>query len=136
MNQAISLLKKKNARITRAREAVISIIFEANFPLDAPTIISKLNSKNIKVNKTTVYRELDFLLKNGLLKLVFLKPSIVHYESALLPHHHHLVCTNCDSIEEVDCVIDEDKLLKKVEKKGFNLKNHKFEMYGVCASCI
>lgn len=133
--RVLHFLHTKNARITRAREAIIDIIFSKRKPLSAAEVISNLKRKNVFVNKTTVYRELDFLLKNGLLKPVFLKPGTVHYESAFLPHHHHLVCDTCGSIAEIDCVVDEQKLLQKIKTNGFEVKQHKFELYGTCTNC-
>lgn len=129
------LLKNENARMTRARSAVISAVYGSKAPVSAPKIISILNRRGIDINKTTVYRELSFLVEKKVFKEVFLRPNIVHYESALLPHHHHLVCNDCGSVEEVDCVVSEKELSKKMKEKGFSIKNHKFEMYGVCARC-
>jgi len=133
--QATRLLKGKNARITRAREAIVDTVYSSDSPIDAAKVLERLASININVNKTTVYRELAFLVENNILKEVYLKPGVVHYESAFMPHHHHLVCTNCGNIGEIDCIIDENRLLKKTSSKGFSLENHKFEMYGLCVSC-
>lgn len=134
-DQALNLLHNRNARITRAREAIIGIIFSETKPVSAPEIINNLKNKHVLVNKTTVYRELDFLRKNGILKTVFLKPGKLHYESAFLPHHHHLVCDTCGSISEIGCVVDEQKLLQKIRTKGFEIKQHKLELYGTCTNC-
>lgn len=128
-------LRNKGARITTARKNIVKTILNADGPVSAIEILNKLDESGDSVNKTTVYRELDFLFKHGVLKLVYLKPGIVHYESAYLPHHHHLVCTNCESVEEIDCIIDEQALLKKVKKRDFQLKGHKFELYGLCVNC-
>ena len=133
--EPIALLRKKNARITRARSAIVNTIFSEDKPISAPRILVKLQKESASVNKTTVYRELSFLVKSDILREVFLRPNIIHYESALLPHHHHLVCNNCGKIEGVDCVVDEAKLLLKTKPRGFKLENHKFEMYGACVNC-
>src|SRR3989338_238340 len=129
--RAIALLRGENARMTHARKAIVDLVFSLNSPI---SVLKGLAKKDIGVNKTTVYRELSYLVKSNILKEVFIKPNSIHYESALLPHHHHLICNNCGSVEEVDCVINERKLLQKIKSKGFDLKTHKFELYGTCAS--
>src|SRR5690554_6354407 len=120
LQTTIEKLKSIGARITPARKVILEIVFGEEVPMSAIDIQEKLEKRNVKVNKTTVYRELDYLLHQGILKLVYLVPGIAHYESASLPHHHHLVCDNCGKVEEVDCVIDQAMLLKKTDKKGFN----------------
>lgn len=135
MQNLLELLRDKNARITPAREAILNSVYFSTSPINAKKVLRNLEKKNIKVNKTTVYRELYFLVQNNFLKEVYLKPGVVHYESALLPHHHHLVCNDCGSVTEVDCLIDENELALKAKQKGFALKNHKFELYGLCVNC-
>ena len=121
--------------MTRARKAIVDLVFSLSSPVSAASVLGDLAKRDIIVNKTTVYRELSFLVKNNILKEIFIKSSLVLYESALLPHHHHLVCVSCGSIDEVDCVVDEKKLQAKVKSKKFNLENHRFELYGTCVTC-
>ena len=134
VSKELGLLKEKKARITKAREAILKVVL-AYGPISANKVLIKLGKAGLNVNKTTVYRELAFLLRNNVLKEVYLEAGIVHYESALLPHHHHLVCNNCGSVEEIDCVLDQPALVKKTKSKGFLLQTHKFELYGRCANC-
>lgn len=133
--QVADLLKRKKTRVTVARNAIIDVVFADIKPVSAPKILDTLRENNILVNKTTVYRELMFLVNNKILKQVYITPNIIHYESAFLPHHHHLICNNCGGVQEVDCVVDTTKLLQKVNDKGFDVNNHRFELYGTCANC-
>lgn len=128
-----NLLKQKGARITRARSAILDAVFSHKTPLSAPKILKKLEKKGLKVNKTTVYRELSFLVKNNILQEVFIKPSIIHYESAFLPHHHHLICDNCGDVKEIK--MNEKLLLGSVPKTDFTIKRHNLEFFGLCVNC-
>lgn len=134
-SQATELLKTRRARLTRARKAIVDIFLSGSSPIGAKAILTELEKRDIKVNKTTVYRELSFLTANNILREIFIKPNMVQYESALLPHHHHLVCNSCGKVSEVDCVIDEQKMLSAIKTKGFSVKTHKLELYGICVNC-
>ncbi len=127
------LLRDTDLRNTPARRAIVGLIHKAARPVSAPEIMLNLEKENLLVNKTTVYRELAFLVKKHIVCEVYLKPDLVHYESALLPHHHHLVCDNCGRVEEIQ--MDESALLSFIKKTKFKVKRHSLEFFGLCPKC-
>lgn len=134
--EAISLLRSHKKRITRTRKLTLELIYSKG-PIPGPDLLKALRQKNHKVNKSTLYREIKFLLNQGLIMEVKLNPYIVHYESAHLNHHHHLVCENCGDIEEIVCNELERPILdleKRIAPK-FLIKKHNLEFYGVCSAC-
>jgi len=131
----ISSLQDKGHKITKVRRGVIKIFSDVSIPLSANQVEQMLFKVDINVNKATIYRELQFLLKNGFIVEVYLHPSEVSYESSKLKHHHHLVCDKCGSIDNVtNCLADalEEDIYKK---KGFRIKSHTLEFYGICKNC-
>jgi len=131
----ISSLQDKGHKITKVRRGVIKIFSDVSIPLSANQVEQMLFKVDINVNKATIYRELQFLLKNGFIVEVYLHPSEVSYESSELKHHHHLVCDKCGSIDNVtNCLADalEEDIYKK---KGFSIKSHTLEFYGICKNC-
>ena len=125
-------------RITRARRALVSLLVNANLPLGAPEIGERLASDGVRVNKTTVYRELEFLKGRGYVVEVLIGDGLRRFE--LKPegrsHHHHLVCTECNSVACVEieqCIGDQ---LKQIEEhSNFKVKEHSLKLFGVCQRC-
>lgn len=136
LDLTLSSLQDKGHRITKVRQEVVKIFSENSIPLSANQIEEMLPKAGLVVNKATIYRELQFLSKNGYLMEVYLHPNEVSYESAELKHHHHLVCDSCGSIDNVtNCLVQE--LEEDVyKKKGFRIKRHTLEFYGICAKCV
>ncbi len=95
----ITKLKQEGFRITTARRAIVEIFFSNKKPLTIHQITRFLEKKHIVVNKTTVYRELAFLVKYGFIHELQIANNIVHYELEDQLHHHHLVCKSCGNIE-------------------------------------
>lgn len=132
-------LRKKSHRLTRSRRAIIEIILRSKAPLTARTVRQQLTAQQIIVNKTTVYRELEFLKKQGIVREVHLLPNIRHFESAYLSHHHHVVCDHCERVIKVTSFTVEhgihmvNKAMK--EDHGFEIARHKLEFYGTCRRC-
>jgi Fe2+ or Zn2+ uptake regulation protein len=136
-DSALNINKSKKKRVTPIRKTVVEIIFESDSPISAPEILRSLEKRGLSANKTTVYRELDFLMRQDLVQKVNLSPYKIHYEPSYLKHHHHLVCKNCGDIDEIICSELEkpmSKLVRRVSKR-FKIKDHNLEFYGYCYNC-
>lgn len=124
-------LKSKGFRITKARAAILELLEKSNAPISADEIVVSLG-----VNKSTVYRELDFLKSQDLITDIRLDDSKNMYESKSKSHHHHLYCIKCKKIEEVEMGNDLDVFEKKLEKDTkFKIKKHSLEFFGTCLTC-
>jgi len=131
--KVINDLQKLKFRITIARKEIIKIFSLSKKPLSAKDVYKKLIKKNVIVDLTTVYRELNFLQKNDYLIEIHLHSNEKFFESSKLAHHHHLICDNCGTIEDIDgCLLQN---LDSVMAKGFLINRHVLEFYGLCAKC-
>lgn len=102
-------------------------------PLSAIEILEKLKTKGLKVNKTTVYRELEYMLIQKLLIQINFGDGKIRYETSSGEHHHHFVCDNCGLVEEV--ALDESLLFNALKKTHFAIKRHSLEFFGLCSNC-
>lgn len=131
-------IRKKGKKLTLTRRAIIEMLLSSHTLLSAPEIQGKLEDLGISVNKTSVYRELQFLLNHKIIQEVSLKSGVTHYESALLPHHHHVTCTSCGESKDIDTKSLDDslgKLEKEITSQGFSVSEHSLEFYGLCPKC-
>lgn len=120
---------------TKTRSAIIEILTKVKEPLDVQSIASILAKKGIKTNQTTIYRTLQTYTDSQLVKRVELQEGKFRYELASLPHHHHIICTNCGKIEDIESCGLED-VEKRIEKKtSYAIKNHSAEFFGLCKNC-
>ena len=136
--QILKKLKQGGARITKTRSLLLDIFLSSREPLSAVSLRKILSDRGIAVNKTTVYRELAFLVDRGIVGATRVKSGILCYEFLLREHHHHLVCEICGKICDIQCKELEGKmkvLEKRVSKEGFTIRRHDLEFFGVCANC-
>jgi len=132
----ISTLRDKGFRITYIRKQIIVIFSRVKKPLSARDIYTNLISKKINVNRTTVYRELEFLVNQNYLNPVYIKPQEISYEAANLVHHHHLICEVCGKVDNITNCLADNFERDVFRKKRFKIKKHTLEFYGVCAKCL
>ncbi len=132
----LTALKKNGHRITTARKAVVQALTAVQAPLGATELHAMLQKKGLETNKVTVYRELAFLEEKGIASAVTFKDGTKRYEIADADHHHHLICTSCKSVQDVEMAHDLDHVEKKIRKeKSFTVQSHSLEFYGLCGEC-
>jgi Fur family ferric uptake transcriptional regulator len=129
-------LKEKGHRFARIRKAILDLLVKSSDPLSSPDIQRLLSKRKIDANKTTVYRQLAFLKEQNLVRELQFGDNAKRYEIMPENHHHHIVCTNCDKIEDVELARDLDTEEKSIaENKNFKVINHSLEFYGICGKC-
>lgn len=133
--EKIRISNQYGLRPTKTREALLGIFAEIQRPLSVPELQKLFVKKGIVVNKTTLYRELDNLVKNNILHTVQISPERISYEQSSR-HHHHFVCQKCDRITDLSFC---EEVLKKIslalKQEGKLLQKHSFEFFGICEFC-
>lgn len=133
----IAQLKVQGCKITKAREAIINIFLNIRSPLSAGEILDNLKNIKINVNKTTVYRELDFLKDKTLVKELHIGDGKRRYELRDDTHHHHVICLKCDKIECVElpeCIKKQEHMASM--KSNYKIIEHSLKFYGICPNCL
>ena len=128
----IQKLKSDKKRLTPGRVNIVKLFCNANSPITADFIVKKTG-----LNKTSVYREIEFLTKEKYLQDVEFGDGTKRYELTSLDHHHHLICLKCKDVEDVkveEQLSEEEKLIEKYKK--FKVIKHNLEFFGYCKKCI
>ena len=131
------ILKEKRLKITKPRKAIMRIITEAKEPISAEDIYMKAMQFNIKMNLSTIYRNLEILEKSEVINKLSLEgEDKQYYDLKKKIHCHYLVCLSCKKvIPLLDCPLEDYE--KEVENKtGFLITGHNFEFYGYCSDCL
>ena len=135
-NQIISTLRNKGFKITKVRSGIVEKFINAVIPLSANDLIAEFQKQNLKVNKTTIYRELDFLLSENIIKQIQFGEGQKRYELEDFKHHHHLICLNCRKVEDIELKVDlEKEEARFLKQNGFKVINHSLEFFGYCKDC-
>ena len=135
-NLLSNALKKEGLRHTIQRQAVWDEIKSNDDHRDAEQIYSALRKNNLNVSRATVYRTIDVLYKNNLIRKIELGDSPSKYENKVnSDHHDHIICVQCGRIDEfVDDKIEsqQDKI---IDKLGLKMIRHIHQLFVLCKDC-
>tara|TARA_B100001123_G_scaffold69703_1_gene78055 strand:+ start:126 stop:548 length:423 start_codon:yes stop_codon:yes gene_type:complete len=135
-NLLSNALRKEGLRHTIQRQAVWDEIKSNDDHRDAEQIYSALRKNNLNVSRATVYRTIDVLYKNNLIRKIELGDSPSKYENKVnSDHHDHIICVQCGRIDEfVDDKIEsqQDKI---IDKLGFKMIRHIHQLFVLCKDC-
>lgn len=136
VDQVIEQLKENGHRITKTRRLVIESMVTHAMPVSVQELLQVWSKKRMSVNKTTLYRELDFLEEQGIVRQVQLGQDRKRYELTMGAHHHHIRCIECGRIEDVDFPDHLRSTVNHIQKNTkFTVIDHSLEFVGVCADC-
>ena len=121
----------KGVKLTDQRKIIAKIMSEAQDHPDVDELYNRASKIDPKISIATVYRTVKLFEEVGILAKHDFKGSKARYEELNEGHHDHLIDIKTGEIIEF---VDEDieKLQKKVaDKYGYNLVDHRLELYGV-----
>lgn len=128
----VQQLKQKGLKVTPQRIAIYEAVVELKNHPTAENIIDYIKKKHPNISVGTVYKVLDSLVENQLLKKVKNERDVMRYD-AVMQKHHHLYCSKTDKIEdyedpELDKLIADYFAKKKI--KGFKVKDISLQITG------
>lgn len=132
-------LKGKGYKLTPQRRAIVDILInnEGNH-LTAEEIYDLVKVDCPEIGLATVYRTILLLEEIGIISKIDLgdncsRYELVHEEES--HYHHHLICTDCGKISEVEGDLLETLENNIEQKYEFHIKNHSLKFYGLCKKC-
>ena len=129
------LLAARGVRATKQRVEVLAELARERDDVTAQTLWRRLREGGSKTGLATVYRTLSLLHEQGVVDSLSHHGTELCYRLCTAAHHHHLVCTSCHRVVEVEqCGLD--GWLDEVGKRyGFVATDHRVEIAGLCAAC-
>ena len=125
-------LKEKGLKITPQRIVILEAIHHLNNHPTAESIIGYIKKVHPNIATGTVYKVLNVLEENKLIKRVTTERDIMRYD-AVLEHHHHLYDSKSDLIKDYFDEELDDLLKDYFEKKnipGFRIEDVVLEIKG------
>jgi Fur family ferric uptake transcriptional regulator len=126
----LEMLRKEGLRFTQQRQAVWNEIKKSHEHRDAEEIYISIRNSGSKVSRATVYRTIDVLVNNRLLRKMDMGDGRNRFEPRLDDKHHdHIICLETGDI--IEFYSDElEKLQETIAKDhGYELVRHVHQLF-------
>jgi len=123
-----------NTDITKRQEQLLEELDRCDDELSGQELHRQLINKGKSMGLTTVYRNLQILIKHGLIRSRHLPTGEVLY-TPVDRDIHHLTCVQCGETSKMEgCPVKDIQTPKKNPEK-FQLLFHTLEYFGLCQNC-
>jgi len=131
-------LHRGRQRYTGGRRELVTLLLGAGRPLS----IAELLRADEGWSQSSLYRNLGVLESCGIVTRLPSTDGVARFEVAeeLSRHHHHLVCSGCGRLDDVDLPPRVEATLHAVTAEagqalGYAVDEHRLELIGRCADC-
>jgi len=126
-------LLQSRYRLTKQRAAVLRVL-ETGKHLSAETILERVRGEMAGVSLGTIYRTLDILRELGLVQAFSFPGHAARYEATLVKHHH-LLCSVCRELSDVEADSVGEVARAIAGRAGYSNVDFALTITGRCAAC-
>ncbi|MCJ7534581.1 MAG: transcriptional repressor [Anaerolineales bacterium] len=131
----LSYLREQGYRLTPQRLAILDVLRNSQGHLSPTEIYQRVAQAIPGMTEATVYRTLSFLGEQGLVLVAHLGKGQLVYEYA--EHdHHHLICSQCGDMQEIDHQQLKDLYEQFTQKTGYQIHSIHTTFFGHCPDCL
>lgn len=127
-------LRTAGLRVTAVRIAVLRALTSKPH-IDADTVSRHVKGELGSVSVQAVYNVLGALCEAGLVRRIEPAGGNSLYEIRVGDNHHHVVCRNCHSTADVDCVLGSRPCLTPSDTSGYSIDEAEITFWGLCPRC-
>mgnify|MGYP001148932323 CR=1 FL=1 len=128
---------------TKQRELILKCLSESDGEhIKAEDILDYLKSNDTPVGKSTVYRYLDALVEQNVVRKYTIEDGIGacyqfigNDEHSHCKEHYHLKCSSCGKLFHISCNFMDEINKHILDEHNFVVDNSKTVFYGLCEKC-
>lgn len=131
-------LRRDGQRYTANRRTLVEVLAGSEGPVTMAEVLAAADG----LAQSSAYRNLGVLEEAGVVHRLVTADDTWRYELAedLTGHHHHLICTGCGDVLDIDVPADLEAhiggLVSSVaERTGFSVDHHRLDLLGLCPAC-
>jgi Fur family transcriptional regulator, peroxide stress response regulator len=129
-----NLCRRRGIRVTAQRLAVYEALARDLAHPTADAIHARLRAGMSSLSPATVYRILEFLEREGLVRKVSTTEGVGRFD-ANLNHHQHLVCRVCGSMTDFQQELPHQLKLPRRGAAEFLAQEFDIRIVGICTQC-
>ena len=127
-------IRSAGLRVTDSRRAVIDAL-GARPHASADELFAVVATTVPQTSLQSVYNALGDFVDAGLVRRIEPAGRPGLFELRVDDNHHHLICTDCGAVEDVDCAVGSAPCLTPEDSHGYSVRVAEVTFWGVCPGC-
>lgn len=121
-------------RRSKKRDAMLSLMCATDCHPSADWVYQHMREQFPDVSLGTIYRNLNQLAEEGLIKSVGVVRGQERFDACVAPHAH-FVCNHCGAVIDLPDCVSEQTIAPLGEEYGFIEQSYELHIYGLCKDC-
>src|SRR5919112_1741096 len=126
-------LRDRGMRVTPQRVVLHRALRELDRHVTADELLDAVSDRLPSISLPTIYATLELFEELGMVRRVQRAGTTLF--DPRTDAHHHLVCTVCGSIEDLDSELETATLERAADRRGFASERIEAVVHGRCAAC-
>ena len=127
-------IRSAGLRVTDSRRAVLTAL-GARPHVSADELYGLVAREVPQTSLQSVYNALGDFVDAGLVRRIEPAGRPGLFELRVDDNHHHLICSVCGMVQDVDCAVGPAPCLTPSDTHGFAIASAEINFWGTCASC-
>lgn len=129
-------LRTRGWRVTPQRRAIVGALAGEHVHRTAEQIHADARALVPEVSLATVYNTLNELVAMGEISELHVGDGSARYDPKVGPDHHHLICTGCGRMYDVEPLGIDQLGLRPDQQHGMRIDAVEVTFHGICADCL
>jgi Fur family peroxide stress response transcriptional regulator len=126
---------RRGLRLTRQRDVLLRVLSDTMGHPTADDLVRQVREVLPTVSHATVYRNLQELVREGLIRTLDRAGAAAQFE-VNPDEHHHFVCRKCGRVWDVYLSsVDVRVNRRRTAIEGFQIDRREVQLHGLCAVC-
>ena len=121
-------------KYSKQRELIYEAVVQNSVHLTADNVYTLIREENPNVSLGTVYRNLNLLSDNGLLRKIAM-PNAPDRFDGRIDEHYHMICRSCGSIFDLEADVLPQMTNNIMRDSGFMVQKAHLVVEGICKEC-
>jgi len=130
----VALLRARGQRVTSQRLVILRELRRRERHASAEEVHHAVHRDLPGISIPTVYATLELLAELGLARKLKAGTGVSLYDARTEPHQHTM-CRRCGRVDDLECELDADALLRVARARGFRPDCAELTIWGLCEDC-
>ncbi|GAA1647779.1 Fur family transcriptional regulator [Microbacterium flavum] len=127
-------MRAAGLRVTESRSAVFAAL-QSRPHASADDVLAAAAEGMPRLSIQSVYNALGDFADAGIARRIEPAGQPMRFELRTGDNHHHLICTSCGAVEDVECAVGHAPCLLPSEQHGYTLAVAEVTYWGICPAC-